>query len=262
MSLRRIYGVLLQEWYMTLHSLEIVVDIFIFPIVNIVVFGLISQYLVGESETTAAQYVLLGMLLWQIIWIVAYSVAVGSMWNIWSRNLSNMFVAPLQIGEYIAAHIISGCAKAFVLLLLGGVLSVAFFQFNMLSIGILNLFLVFITFGVFAFSIALVVLGLIFRYGTRISALAWSVTMIFQPLCAAFFPLAVMPKALQTISLFFPATYGYEAARYGLLNGGVEWRMMGLGLLIDVVYCVVSVVVFLYLFEASKNSGQFARNES
>ncbi|MBI4094083.1 ABC transporter permease [Candidatus Kaiserbacteria bacterium] len=262
MSARRIYGVLLQEFYLTIHSLEVIVDVFIFPIINIVVFGLISLYLTGEQQALAGQYVLLGMILWQVIWIISYSVAVGSMWNIWSRNLSNMFVAPLTMSEYIAAHAISGSLKALFLLSLGGAISAMVFELNILAIGFVTLVLACIVFAIFAFSIALAVLGLIFRYGTRIAALSWSVIIVFQPLSAAFFPLSIMPRALQTISLFFPPTYAFEAARFGLLGGGVEWRMMGIGFLIDLVYLCLSVILFSYLFEVSRDNGQFARNES
>lgn len=262
MNIRRIYGVLLQEFYLTIHSLEVIVDVFIFPLINIVVFGLISLYLVGESQTLAGQYVLLGMILWQVIWIIAYSVAVGSLWNIWSKNLSNMFVAPLTMSEYIAAHAISGSLKALFLLLLGGVLSAIVFSFDILAIGLPTLALACIIFGIFAYSIALVVLGLIFRYGTRIAALSWSLVMVFQPISAAFFPLAMMPAALQKLALFFPPTYAFEAARSGLLEGGVAWRMMGIGFLIDLVYLAVATLLFSYLFEASRDNGQFARNES
>ena len=262
MSARRIYGVLQQEFYLTIHSLEVIVDVFIFPLNNIVVFGLISLYLSREEQEISAQYVLLGMILWQTIWIIAYSVAVGSMWNIWSRNLSNMFVAPLRMSEYIAAHVISGSVKAVILLLLGGLLSALVFDFNILAIGIPTLVLTFFIFGIFAFSIAIAVLGLIFLYGTRIAALSWSLVMVFQPLCAAFFPLEVMPKALQTIGLLFPPTYAFEATRYALAEGEIEWRLIAIGFALGGAYCILCILLFVRLFEASRDSGQFARNES
>ncbi len=262
MNLRRIYGVFLQEYYMTIHSLEIFVDVFIFPLINIVVFGLISLYLVGNDNSVAGAFILLGMLLWQIIWIIAYSVAVGSMWNIWSRNLSNMFVAPLELEEYIVAHFLSGCVKAVALLAVGGFLSAIVFRFDMLAVGLMSLLLTFLVFSIFAFAVAIVVLGLIFRYGTRIQALSWSLITIVQPFSAAFFPIADMPRALQLVAYFFPSTYGFEGARYGLLYGDVAWGVFGVGLILASLYCILSMFVFQYLYTRSRDTGQFARNES
>src|SRR5215813_181173 len=118
MNLRRIAAVLLQELFITIHSVEVIMDIFIFPFVNIVVFGFLSLYLRGSSQGIVGQYVLLGMLLWQIIWIIEYSISVGSLWNIWARNLSNMFIAPLMMQEYILAHTLSGIGKACIMVFL------------------------------------------------------------------------------------------------------------------------------------------------
>lgn len=261
MNSRRIYGVLLQEFFITRHSLEVVIDVFFFPIVNIAIFGFISLYLAGNQQETVGHSVLLGMILWQIIWVIQYSVTVGSLWNIWSRNLSNMFIAPLMLSEYIFAHFLSGIIKAIILLGVSMLVSTFLFGFNPLDIGIVTVALVFVVFAMFAFAVGISILGVIFRYGTRISALSWSVITIFQPLSAAFFPLSVMPHALQTLAYFFPPTYAFEAARYALVYHTVNWSLFINGLMLDALYCAFAIILFKYLFDASRNSGQFARNE-
>ncbi|HEY4487366.1 MAG TPA: ABC transporter permease [Candidatus Paceibacterota bacterium] len=261
MNVRRIWGVLLQEYYVTIHSLEILVDVFFFPILNIVLFGLISMYLSG-SDPEAARNVLLGMVLWQIIWIIAYSVAVESLWNIWSKNLSNMFIAPLKLSEYVIAHFLSGSVKALILLM-GAIIFCSFaFGFNVFDIGFSTLFLLFTLFAFFAFTVGLVVLGLIFCYGLRIQALSWSLIFIFQPLSAAFFPLDAMPQWLQAIAYLLPPTYGFEAARFALEHGGVHIQLFATGFILTIMYLIPAVFVFRYLFNRSRNSGQFARNEA
>jgi ABC-2 type transport system permease protein len=198
MSIKRILAILLQEYYITIRSMEVIADIFFFPLVNVVVFGFISIYLTG-SNALAGKYVLLGMLLWQIIWIIEYSITLGSLWNIWSRNLSNLFVAPLQAKEHIAADLISGMVKTGFILFISSILSVYVFHFNLFSIGIVSLICVFINFALFAFAFGIMILGFIFRYGTRLSALSWGVIPVFQPLCAAFF------AAVAISCLSFPA---------------------------------------------------------
>ena len=262
MNLRRVYGVLLQEFFLALHTLEIFVDAFIFPLLSVVIFGLISLYLIGSDQTLAAQYILLGMILWQVIWVISYSVATGSMWNIWSKNLSNMFVSPLTVREYMLAHFIAGCGKAIMLLAIADAVSVQVFHFNILSIGVPVLLFAFVVFAAFAFAVSIAVLGLIFRYGTRIAALSWSLITVFQPLAATFFPLADMPTALQDVARFLPPTYAFEAARYGLVHHEIEWKMLTTGLVLDIVYCAACIVFFTYLFKRSRDTGQFARNES
>jgi ABC-2 type transport system permease protein len=262
MNIRRIKGILWQELFITLRSGEVFADIFIFPFANIFVFGFISLYLAGDNPLTG-KLVLIGMLLWQIIWIVQYSVTLGSLWNVWSRNLTNIFITPIHVGEYILAHTLSGIVKAVVVLSLASVLSYYAFDFNILEIGVLTLLFVFLNFILFAYALGLVLLGLIFRYGTRIQAMAWATVTFVQPLSAAFYPLEVMPIALQYISMLFPATFTFEAARFALFNGGeVAWRLFSFAFLESILYCIVCTGVFFYLYNKSRDTGQFARNET
>jgi ABC-2 type transport system permease protein len=85
---------------------------------------------------------------------------------------------------------------------------------------------------------------------------------LFQPLTAAFFPLSVLPLWLQHIAHAFPATYVFENARRALAGGsGILWSSFFLILAFNLAYTFVAVLGFQKLFEKSKDSGQFARND-
>ena len=73
--------------------------------------------------------------MWEVIRVNQYSLTVGSLWNIWSHNLSNMFVAPLTVTEYIVAHLLSALLKTFVIFC--GISAVAAwgFHFDVLAAG-------------------------------------------------------------------------------------------------------------------------------
>lgn len=262
MNLQRIKAVLLQEWYITVRSMEVIIDIFFYPFISIIVFGFLSLYLSRGANQEAGQFVLLGMLLWQVVWAVQYSVSVGSLWNIWARNLSNMFIAPLKVKEYLFAQTISGVLKAAFILAGGAVISTYLFDFNLLQLGWTPLVLTFINLALFAFSLGVAIIGLIFRFGTRIQALAWGIVIIFQPLSAAFYPLTVLPPVLQYVSYFFPATFAFEAARYALVEGKTNWELFGIAFAENAVYLVLGVLFFQYMYKKSRDTGQFARNEA
>lgn len=261
MSIKRIIGVLFQEYFITLRSMEIIMDILFFPAMTIVLFGFLSTYLSGASGSAVGHTVLMGMLLWEIVFIAQYSVSVGSLWNIWSRNLSNMFITPLDIKEYISAHVISGCIKALLVFVLTSVLSVFVFDFNIFNLGMLNLALFYINLMFFAVAIGLAILGLIFAYGTRIQAFAWGLIPIFQPLTAAVYPVSVLPSPLKEISYIFPPTYVFEASREALAKGGTNWSLIGASFAINIVYILLGILFFRYMFKKSRESGQFSKNE-
>jgi ABC-2 type transport system permease protein len=115
MSLERVRAVLLQEVYITFRSVEVIVDLPFWSLVTVVVFGFVTRFLSTVTNPTVAQYLYMGTLMWEIIRITQYSMSVGVLWNIWSRNLGNMFITPLSMSEYVVAQMISGFLKSAVL---------------------------------------------------------------------------------------------------------------------------------------------------
>jgi len=121
------------------------------------------------------------------------------------------------------------------------------------------LILAFINLSVFAIAVGLIILGIIFRYGTRIQALAWGVIFLFQPLTAVYFPLNTLPPFLRSVAHLFPPTYVFEAARKNLTDSGTDWGMVLAPMLINIVYIAGSLWFFTFMYRASRRSGQFAK---
>jgi ABC-2 type transport system permease protein len=261
MSFSRVRAVLLQELYISKRSVEVVVDLPFFSVMSVIVFGFVSSYLGSAFNATAANYLFLGILLWEIIRVTQYSMSVEALWNVWSRNLSNMFITPMSLVEYLLAQMISGCVKALVIFGLISIMAAALFHFNVAVMGPANLLLFFLNLVFFAWSLGLAILGIIFRLGTRIQALAWGLIFLFQPITAAFFPLSVLPPAMQTLARAIPPTYIFEAARLSLDDPTVRWDLVGIAFLENVIYFAAAALFFSYMYRRAKQTGQFARNE-
>jgi ABC-2 type transport system permease protein len=261
MSPSRVRAILLQEAYITRRSVEVLIDLPFFSLTSVIVFGFISTFLSSAVNPTIGRYLFLGMLLWEIVRVAQYSMSIEALWNVWSHNLSNMFISPLSIAEYVVAQMISSAVKA---LLIFGVLSLiaaTLFSFNLFSMGVANVALYFLNLLFFAWSVGLAVLGVIFRFGTRIQALAWGIAYLFPPVAAAYYPLNVLPVPLQAIGRAIPATYVFEAARASLGQPAVDWQAMGLAFAENALYFGVAVLFFAYMYRRSRQTGQFARNE-
>jgi len=260
-SIERIRAVLLQEVYITSRSVEVLVDLPLWSIVSVVVFGFVTRFLSQVMNPIAAQYLYLGTLLWEVVRVAQYSMSLGALWNVWSRNFNNMFISPLSMLEYVVAQMLSAAAKAFVLFALMLLIAALFFDFNLLVVGVPNLVFLFLNLLIFAYSIGLLILGIILRLGTRIQALAWGLLLVFQPLTAAYYPLSVMPPPLQFIALALPPTYVFEAARAGLTSPAVNWSATAIALAENLVYFALAAWAFARMYRRSRQTGQFARNE-
>jgi ABC-2 type transport system permease protein len=261
MSTKRIGAILIQEFYITKRSLEVIMDLFFTSLMTVIVFGFVSRFLVGVLNAHTGSYLILGMLLWEVIRINQYSLSVGSLWNIWSRNLSNLFIAPLTMKEYVAAHMLSGLLKTLFIFSMISAIAAAGFQFDILRLGVLNLVLFFTNLTIFSWSLGLVLLGVIFLVGTRIQALAWGLVFLFQPLTAAFYPVGVLPPAIQQVAYALPPTYVFEAARQALATGDVNWTYAAIAFGENLVYFGLALQAFTLMFARARNTGQFARNE-
>lgn len=261
MSIKRVKAMLMHELFITTHSYEVINDIIIYPIWSIIVFGFLTIYLAGVSGVIVAHYVLVGMILWQIVNITQYSIAVGCLWDVWARNLTNIFISPISNTEYLLSYTISGSAKGLFVILLGSLMSYTVFHFNILSLGLVNLVLYFLNLDFFAFSFGIIVLGLIFRFGTRIQAFAWGLITFFQPLMAVIYPVSVLPAPLKTVAYLLPPTYVFEGARVSLSNHEIQWQYHLVAFFLNLVLCALAVAFFNFMFRKSREIGQFAKLE-
>src|SRR3989339_582174 len=92
MSWKRIKAIMLHEFFITKRSLEVINDIIIFPLLSIIIFGFLTNYLSGTTGLIISKQVLIGMILWQVINMTEYSIAVGCLWGVWARNLTSIFI--------------------------------------------------------------------------------------------------------------------------------------------------------------------------
>lgn len=257
----RIWAILLQEFFITRKSLEIIMDLPFMSVVTVLVFGFISKYLSNSQSTQAASFLLVGMVLWEVIRVNQYSISIGALWNVWSKNLSNMFITPLSLTEYFIAQMLSGLIKTLIVFLIALITVQVAFNFSLLDLGVFNLIIYFVNLTVFAWSTGLVILGVILRWGTRVQALSWGLVFLLQPLSAVFFPLEVLPNYLQKVALIIPSTYIFEAARQNLASNFINNDYIIKAIVGNIIYFMVALLVFYILYQKSKESGQFARNE-
>jgi ABC-2 type transport system permease protein len=260
-----IKAVLRQEVYVTMASWEVIFDIVIFTLANIVLFGFIANYLVQGSGSLGAQLqiqsLVVAVVFWEALRISQYSASVSSMWNIWSHNLSNMFIAPIRVTEYLIAHIIAALIKSVALMLCAIVLVAWVFHVHIMKLGLGAVLFGYLNMVIFGTAVGLVLIGLVFRHGTKIQALTWGTIFMIQPFCAVYFPVNVLPGFLQSIAYIFPATYFFEWLR--ALYEGVPYAQsrLLLAFAFNLVWLAAACWIFSRQLAAAKRSGQLVRND-
>jgi ABC-2 type transport system permease protein len=258
-------AVLRQELYVTRASWEVIFDIFVFTLANIVLFGFIANYLVHGSSSNASklqiQSLVIAVVFWECLRINQYSTSVSSMWNVWSHNLSNMFIAPIKVTEYLVAHILSATIKSMFILITSTILVRYVFHISLLGLGIGPVLFTYLNMVIFATAVGLILIGLVFQFGTRVQALTWGTIFMLQPFCAVYFPVSVLPGFLQPIAYLFPATYFFEWIR--ALHEHVAYgnNRVLLAFVFNLAWLAVACWIFSRQLAAAKRSGQLVRND-
>jgi len=257
MSWPRIKTVLLHSWYHAMHSPETWADLVWFTFINILVFGLLSKVL-GQNSQTFVSMLMLGYVFWEIIRVAQYSVSISILWEIWAKSFSSLFITPLTLAELMVGQMISATVKTFMVFLLTAGLSALFFNFSVFLLGPMLLLYGMILLW-FAFAAGIFITGMLFRYGTNLAALAWSLIYIVQPISAVFYPVEALPASIRWISYLSPVTYVMESSRSQLSTGNVNWAYLGLATLITAFYFIASWRYMDMMYTHSKRTGSFAR---
>jgi ABC-2 type transport system permease protein len=232
-TMLRVRAVARRHAYVLLRSPHRLFDVTLWPLVDVLLFGALAQFVAGQPATKgvhAAAYLLSGIVLWHVIYQSQIALSTGFLEETWSRNILNLMVTPLREVEYVAGVAVFG----FVKLAMGvGVMVVGalvFYGFDTSSLGFALVPIVAVLLVV-GWAISLFVIGLILRYGSGAEALAWGVMFVLMPLSGVFYPVDNLPTVLQPIAKLLPTTHAFEALR-GLVDGkGLDWGQMAIAAL-------------------------------
>jgi ABC-2 type transport system permease protein len=81
----------------------------------------------------------------------------------------------------------------------------------------------------------------------------------FQPFAAVFYPVAVLPPAMQVVARLIPASYIFEGMRSVLSGHGVNWSDLALAAGLDVLYAAGAIWFMARMLAHVRASGGLSR---
>ncbi|MFL6187551.1 MAG: ABC transporter permease [Actinomycetes bacterium] len=251
----RIWAVARRHAYVLARSPHRLFDVTVWPIVDTVLFGSLGVFFVTQGgPDSAAQagvaYLLSGIVLWHVVYQAQIAVSTGFMEETWSRNLLSLMVTPLKELELVAGIALFGLVK----LVMGvGVVALAAyalyaFDVTTLGLGLVPVMAILLAGG---WAIALLVVGLMLRFGNGAEALAWGIMFLVMPLGGVFYPVEALPPFIRPISELLPTTHAFAAGRELLDGGPMPWGELAqaaIGTLVAVFGALAFVAWMLRLF--------------
>jgi ABC-2 type transport system permease protein len=240
--------------------METWVDIFWNSSLQMIVFSFIAFAFSRTAGNLYGTYMVVGMILWNIVWSAEYSFTIGVLWEIWSRSFKTLLITPLTLEEFLLGQAVSGFIKGIISVLVTASIGYAIFHFSLSVLG-WHLMIYFLQLFLFGCSAGMIVLSLILRWGTDVQSFAWSLVFLVQPFGAVFYPVEILPVQIRWVAYGVPTTYVFEAIRQQLGGGGFNTHSMWVGVFLNIVYLVLSYLILRFTFVASKSSGRLARME-
>jgi ABC-2 type transport system permease protein len=255
-----VWAILLRQFYLIRSSFSRIVPLFIWVAVDIVLWGFLTRYLnsVADAPINFVPTLLGAVLLWNFFIRIMQGVTMSFFEDVWTRNFLNIFSSPITITEYLSGLVASSFFTSLVgiiamCLLAGGVFGLSFALYGFLLIPfVLVLFLFGIALGIFA-------CGLVLRFGPTAEWLIWPIPAIVSPFVGVLYPIAILPRWMQTVSLILPPRYVFDSLRAGVLNESVSWWDLGIGMGFAFSYIIGAALFFIAMYKHAMRTGLIAR---
>jgi len=259
-SVQRIYAMCLRYLYLLRSSWPRVVELAYWPTVQMILWGLISQFFAENNSWLAqAAGVLIGaVLLWDVVFRGQLGVSLVFFEELHARNLAHLFVSPLRPIELVASLLLISFVRTVIGVGVAALLAIPMYHYSIFDLG-LPLLAFFANLLVMGWAMGLVVAALVLRFGVGAESLAWVVVFAVAPLSGIFYPIEILPQWAQTLAWWLPASHVFEGLRSVMFDHQFPMSLFYTATVLNVAYLLLSIVVFLYVFSVARRHGLLMR---
>ena len=256
MKFHRIYALSLRHLYVIRSSFPRILDLIYWPTIQIVLWGFISKFFTMHSDfyNHTVGIILSAAILYDFLFRSSISFNMLFLEEIWSRNFTNLFVAPLKVSEIIMALTVTALLRTLIGIIPAILLAAPFFGVSIFNLGP-SLILLFLSLYLFGITLGLLVTSGLLRYGPAFENVAWSSLFLLAPLGCVYYPLSILPDWLQILAKSLPLVYIFEEVRSILLDNVVSYSNIVSALTLNLVYFTLAVGTFYLAFSGARKKG-------
>jgi ABC-2 type transport system permease protein len=256
MNLIRIYGLFLRHFYLITRSFPRILDLIYWPSIQITLWGFISNFFATYSSYYggAVGVMLSCAILYDFLFRTSIGFNMLFLEEIWSRNFTNLFIAPMKISEIIVSLVFTALIRALIGLIPAILLTSPLFGISLFELGLPLAFL-FLSLYLFGITLGLFVSAGLLRFGPSFENIAWSTMFLLAPFGCIYYPIETLPDIFQSIALALPLVYIFEETRNILVNEMVNYENIVNAIYLNGFYLTLSIFVFYYSFDKARDKG-------
>ena len=256
MSISRIYGLFLRHFFLIKSSLPRILDLIYWPTIQIILWGFISKFFTTYSDyyNNTVGVILTCAILYDFLFRSSISFNMLFLEEIWSRNFTNLFIAPLRISEIIISLIFTALIRTLIGLVPAIILTSPLFGISILNLGV-PLFFLFLSLYIFGITLGLFVSSGLLRYGPAFENIAWSSLFLLAPLGCVYYPIEILPEFFQDLARALPLVHIFEEARHILVDNVINYGNIITAFKLNLIYLVAGIFLFYYSFSEARKKG-------
>ena len=256
MNINRIYGLFLRHFFLIKSSLPRVLDLIYWPTIQIILWGFISKFFTTYSDyyNNTVGVILTCAILYDFLFRSSISFNMLFLEEIWSRNFTNLFIAPLRISEIIISLVFTALIRTLIGLVPAILLTSPLFGISILNLGA-PLFLLFLSLYIFGITLGLFVSSGLLRYGPAFENIAWSSLFLLAPLGCIYYPIEILPEFFQNLARALPLVHIFEEARHILVDNVVNYESIFTAFKLNLIYLLFGILLFYYSFSQARKKG-------
>jgi len=256
MRWHKIYGLSLRHIYLIKGSFPRILDLIYWPSIQVFLWGFISEFFTVSSTyyNNTVGVILTAAILYDFLFRCSISYNMMFLEEIWSRNFTNLFIAPIKISEIIAALTMTAIFRTLIGLIPAVLLAIPLFGVSVFKLGTPLIFLL-VALYIFGISLGLLVTAGLLRFGPSFENIAWASLFFLAPLGCIYYPVEILPNLLQIIAKGLPLVHIFEEMRNILIDQTVNLLEIFKGIFISIIYFIISVIIFYISYYGAKKKG-------
>ena len=256
MSWNKIFALSLRHIYLIKGSFPRILDLIYWPTIQIFLWGFISKFFTLSSSyyNNTVGIILSAAILYDFLFRSSISYNMMFLEEIWSRNFTNLFTAPIKLNEIIVALTFTAIFRTLIGLVPASIIAIPLFGISIFKIGTPLIFLL-LTLYIFGVTLGLLVTAGLLRFGPSFENIAWASLFFLAPLGCIYYPIEILPDWLQIISKLLPLVYIFEEMRNILIYDMINYFEIAKAMLISILYFVFGVIIFHWSYSGAKLRG-------
>ena len=256
MSWNKIFSLSLRHIYLIKSSFPRILDLIYWPTIQIFLWGFISKFFSLNSDyyNNTLGVILSAAILYDFLFRSSISYNMMFLEEIWSRNFTNLFIAPIKLSEIITALTFTAIFRTLIGMVPAALLAIPLFGISIFKIGVPLIFLL-LTLYIFGVTLGILVTAGLIRFGPSFENIAWGSLFFLAPLGCIYYPIEILPEWLQVISLLLPLVHIFEEMRNILINNIVSYSQIIKAIIISIAYFIFAVLVFYWSYRGAKLRG-------